>query len=96
MFCHIIADQRYNSPQNSNNNNYNHKLQRTKSKSDLSQNQQQTNMNNVYAGATSGLWNTQQQHDRYVVKEHYQHQGKCKLCKQAAAKKKLSNICQSQ
>ncbi|KAM7354430.1 dpr-interacting protein theta isoform 2-T4 [Cochliomyia hominivorax] len=66
-------EQRYNFQQN--NNNYNHKLQRTKSKMDLPQQQQQTTLNNVYIGATSTLWNTQQQ-DRYSgVREHYSHQG---------------------
>ncbi|KAI8121450.1 hypothetical protein FF38_00071 [Lucilia cuprina] len=71
-------EQRYNFQQNNNNNNYNHKLQRTKSKMDLPQQQQQTTLNNVYIGATSTLWNTQQQHqqDRYSgVREHYSHQG---------------------
>lgn len=78
LLLQYCVEQRYNFQQNNNNNNnnYNHKLQRTKSKMDLPQQQQQTTLNNVYIGATSTLWNTQQQ-DRYSgVREHYSHQGK--------------------
>uniref|UniRef100_A0A1A9Z2I6 Uncharacterized protein n=1 Tax=Glossina pallidipes TaxID=7398 RepID=A0A1A9Z2I6_GLOPL len=76
-----------NNNNNNNNSNYNHKLQRTKSRMELPQQQQQhqlhqavqqqTAMNNVYVGATSSLWNTQQQQDHYVLREqHYNRQGK--------------------